>query len=241
MHPVLRQSPIPRNVQLAELFRQRIARGVWRFGEKLPTRDELMEEFGVSRVTIRQALDRLATEGLIESERGSGTIVTGEVRFDRWFHLETTLDDLHRTYLDIKPRIRNLSEDAEAPRLTPGDGRPAAGYRHLRRSHVRDGVPYCVISIYLDERIFKRAPKRFRDEIVISVLRDLPGITVAKARQTLTIGVADVETATQLEVAANAPVAEVRRVFTDPDGCVIYLAEVTYRGEAIRLEMELRV
>lgn len=241
MHPVLKHSPIPRNVQLAELFRQRIARGVWRIGEKLPTRDALMEEFGVSRVTIRQALDRLASEGLIESERGSGTTVTGEVRSDKWFHLETTLEDLHRTYLDIKPQIRNLSEDAESPRLAPEDGKPAARYRHIRRTHARDGVPYCAISIYLDERIFRLAPRRFRNQIVISVLRDLAAVTVAKARQTLTIGVADVETATLLGVAANVPVAEVRRVFTDTEGRVIYLAEVTYRGEAIRLEMELRV
>jgi GntR family transcriptional regulator len=38
----------------------------------------------------------------------------------------------------------------------------------------------------------------------------------------------------------NAPVAEVRRIFKDAAGTVIYLADVTYRGDAIRLEMDLR-
>ena len=38
----------------------------------------------------------------------------------------------------------------------------------------------------------------------------------------------------------NAPVAEVRRIFKDPSGTVIYLAEVTYRGDAIHVQMDLK-
>jgi GntR family transcriptional regulator len=241
VHPSLKQSPIARNVQLAELFRHRIARGDWPLGYKLPTRDDLMVEFGVSRVTIRQALDRLAREGLISAERGSGTVVTGGVPTERWFHLETTLEDLHKTYLEIKPQIRNVAEGSGTPRLTDSDGKPALRYHFIRRIHARGRVPYCVISIYLDERVFKKAAKRFREEIVISVLREVRGVKVAKARQTLTIGAADLEAAALLDVPANTPIAEVRRVFTDPAGVVIYLAEVTYKGETIRLEMDLRV
>jgi GntR family transcriptional regulator len=86
-----------------------------------------------------------------------------------------------------------------------------------------------------------RAPERFRSEIVISVLRGMRSAKVAQARQTLTIDAADVEVASLLQVPVNSPVAEVRRVFNDPAGTVIYLAEVTYRGDFIRLEMNLRV
>jgi len=38
----------------------------------------------------------------------------------------------------------------------------------------------------------------------------------------------------------NSPVAQVRRIFKDSDGCVIYLADVVYRGDVIRLEMDLK-
>ena len=68
-----------------------------------------------------------------------------------------------------------------------------------------------------------------------------PFVIENKGGASTTIGAADVETATHLHIAANAPVAEVRRVFNDPEGVVIYLAEVTYKGDAIRLEMNLRV
>jgi GntR family transcriptional regulator len=68
----------------------------------------------------------------------------------------------------------------------------------------------------------------------------MPEVEIAKARQTLTIGSADVDTAELLRVPVNAPIAEVRRVFNAPDGTVIYLAEVTYRGDFVRLEMDLK-
>ena len=61
-----------------------------------------------------------------------------------------------------------------------------------------------------------------------------------RARQTLTIGTADVEVARLLQVPLNSPVAEVRRVFTAADRSVIYLGEVTYRGDFVRIEMDLR-
>ena len=240
VHPIFRDSSIPLNVQLADLFRQRIARGIWPVGHKIPSLDQLGQEFNVARVTVRQAMTRLAREGFVSPQQGRGTIVTGGPQTDRWFNVQTTLEDLHKVYLDTKPEIRNLSESAATPIVTQKDGVLAPKYRFIRRLHQRGGIPYCVISIYLDDRIFNRAPNRFRREIVISVLRGMR-IKVARARQTLTISTADLEVGSLLQIPVNSPIAEVRRVFTDPGGEIIYLAEVTYRGDFIRLEMDLRV
>ena len=61
----------------------------------------------------------------------------------------------------------------------------------------------------------------------------------AHAHQTLTISAADVETARHLEIAMNAPTAEARIVVTDGDEVVIYVGEVTYPGDVVRLNIEL--
>ena len=116
----------------------------------------------------------------------------------------------------------------------------APKYFYLRRVHSRDGERYCVISIYIDHRLFRRAPARFRRELALPVLTSLPRLKIASARQTLTISTAEVETSRLLGIPVNAPVAEVRRVMQGPDGTVIYLAEVTYRGDYIHLEMDLK-
>ena len=81
---------------------------------------------------------------------------------------------------------------------------------------------------------------RFRHEVVIPLFTTLPGVEIAKARQTLSIGSADIGVAKDLQVPVNTPVAEIRRVFVGPDGSVIYLGEATYRGDYIHLEMDLK-
>ena len=207
----------------------------------VPSIDELANEFNIARATVRRAVDCLAREQLLAPQQGRGTMVTGRPAGDRWLTVQTTLDDLHKVYLDTKPELTHLDESMAMPMLSERDGKPAQKYRHMRRMHARDDVPYCVISLYLDERIFSRAPERFRSEIVISVLRSIRGVKVAKARQALTIGSAEVNVASLLKIPVNSPVAEVRRVFNSADGTVIYLAEVTYRGDFIRVEMDLHV
>ena len=233
-------SHVPKYAQIADIFRQRIARGIWTKGLRLPANEELAAEFSVSRVTVRQAVELLSREGVIEAQQGRGTFVTGTVKQDRWLKVETTLSDLAEMYRDTSPEIINISESRTDAPLRPDDGKPASKYVFMRRVHSRQKAPYCVISIYLDEKIFRRHPKRFRNETVIPILNDLRDPEIARARQTMTIGTADLEVARLLKVPLNSPVAEVRRVFTSADGTVIYLGEVTYRGDFVRIDMDLR-
>jgi GntR family transcriptional regulator len=121
-----------------------------------------------------------------------------------------------------------------------GEGTPAPSYAFMRRVHAREGRPYCVINIWLDERIFRKSPAAFRSKTVIPLLKNMKSVRIAGAHQVLTISSADLDVARLLEVPMNSPVAEVRRVFKDAAGTVIYLADVTYRGDAIRLEMDLQ-
>jgi GntR family transcriptional regulator len=83
------------------------------------------------------------------------------------------------------------------------------------------------------------APRRFRKEVIIPLLVDLEGVKIGSARQTLSIGTAGAEAATALNISVSAPVAEVRRVFCAPDGTQIYLGELVYRGDYIRVDMNL--
>lgn len=237
---ILDKARVPLYVQLADLFRQRIVKGIWREGETLPSLEKLVAEFGVARVTVRQAIERLTRDGLVSPQRGRGTFVTGAPRADRWLRVETTLENLSELYRDTQPTILVIDEATRTPRLAEGDGLAAERYVYMRRVHAHEGRPYCVIDIYLDAAIFARRPARFRRETVIPLLLSMPSVEIATARQVLTISTADLEVARHLGVPVNAPVAEVRRVFTGPGRRVIYLGEITYRGDYVHLEMDLK-
>ena len=233
-------SPVPRYLQLADLMRQRIARGTWAHEDRLPSLEELTGEFGVARVTVRQAIDLLAREGLVSPQQGRGTFVTGAPRRERIINVVTTLGELSRMYEDTQPKIVTIDESVTSAPLDMAEGRPAPSYAFMRRVHSREGRPYCVINIYLDERIFRRSPAAFRTKTVIPLLTSMKSVHIDSAHQVLTIGTADMDVCQLLELPMNAPVAEVRRIFRDAGGTVIYLADVTYRGDAIRLEMDLK-
>src|SRR5690606_13631273 len=72
---VERNSPIPLYFQLAESLRAAIDSGIYGPGSKLPTESELCEQYDVSRSVVRQALQSLARDNLIETERGRGAFV----------------------------------------------------------------------------------------------------------------------------------------------------------------------
>jgi GntR family transcriptional regulator len=232
--------PIPRYVQLAEVMRQRINKGQWLPGDRLPSIEMLMVEFDVARVTVRQATQLLARDGLLLPQRGRGTFVTERAGRRRKLVVETTLDDLVAMYRGDTPDLSHIIESSEQPELTDADGIAAPRYFHMRRVHSRQGEKYCVVSIFIDERVFNLAPDRLRREVVLPILTSLPGVTITAAHQTLLISSADMDVARDLELPVNAPVAEVRRVLCGDDGTIIYLGEATYRGDYIRLEMDLK-
>lgn len=240
MKPLFRDTPLPRYAQVADVLRSRIARGRLAPGDCLPPLPALQREFGVARVTVRQAIELLARDGLVSAQRGRGTFVTARPSRERHLRLETSLAQLADVYRDDKPKLTLIEESTAAPALEPKDGLPAPRYRFMRRVHSRAGEAYCMISIYLDERVFRMAPSRFRRETVVPVLLELPKVKIAQARQRLSVGAADVETAGHIGIPVGSPVAEVRRVCTSPDGTVIYLGEVTYRGDYVHYEMDLK-
>lgn len=233
-------TPVPRYFQLADLFRQRIARGDWPDKHRLPALDALAVEFSVARVTVRQAIEVLAREGLLSPQQGRGTFVSGIPHKERFISVVTTLDELVRNYEDTQSTIINMEEGVNSPPLKPEEGISAEKYTYMRRVHVRDGRPYCVIGLYLDEQIFSRAPAEFRARPVIPILSDMVGVHIKTAHQVLAIGTADLEVAQMLDVPVGSPVAEVRRIFKDRKGVVIYLANVIYRGDTVRIEMDLK-
>jgi GntR family transcriptional regulator len=98
VHKSFGNSPVPRYAQLADLFRGRISRGVWTEGQALPTIEQLTREFDVARVTVRQAINLLAREGLVSPERGRGTYVNLVPQRSPSIRLGMTLRDLYELF-----------------------------------------------------------------------------------------------------------------------------------------------
>lgn len=240
MTDTLRQSRLPLYLQIAEILRQRLKAGVWKPGDLLPTITELAAQYSVGKITIRQAVKLLEGEGLLESRRGRGTMALTPPTKGRQLRLGTQLSSLVDMYRGDKAELDLLEDrDAEIPG-TPLIGHLSEnGYHLLRRTHSRDGETYCVIALYFDMAIFDRHEQRLRTELALPLLFDSTQIDIARAQQELTVGKCDLESAGLLSLSIGDPVANVRRVLCDAEDRILYLADVTYRGDFVRLEMDL--
>lgn len=235
----LSASRAPLYAQVSETLRQRINRGRWKEGEMLPTLDALAAEFGVGKITVRQAVKILQDEGLVTSSRGRGTTVMAQEIAARPLNVETSLAALVNMYRGDKPDMKNLDERQTS---LPGDvawGKAFDRYQMIKRTHARNGNPYCVITLYIASQIFARHELRFRNEIALPVLFEDPELCIKQARQSMSISKCDLETANVLDLPIGEPMADVRRIMCDEQGQIIYLADVVYRGDFIQLDMDL--
>lgn len=234
------RSRLPLYDQVASELRQRIRDGYWATGGQLPNMDDLAQEFGVARVTVRQALNLLEEEGLIWRRQGKGTFVARRPLDERWLRVGTQWASLMRMIEGTRMRLVDSRDVLRPDEWRSEDGEPADAYRYLHRVHAKDGRPYCDIGIFLASDIYALAPKEFERRLVLEVLDRLPDVEIGSAHQTLTIGRADMETARVLDMDVGGPVAEVHRVITDRSNRAIYVAEIVYRGDFVRLDMQLR-
>jgi len=231
-------SRVPRYLRVASVLRRRIRDAHWAVGGRIATLEELGREFGVARVTVRQAIDLLQSEGLVKSFQGRGTFVTKAQRNERWLHLATDWESLIAPIRDNVPEILG-GGGWPPPRIESGDGIAAPGYVHIRSVQKRQGKPYAYARVSIAEHVHAKAPRLFASRVALAVISEMRQLKISRAHQTLAIGAADMETARRLGMALNAPTAEARCVVTGQGGMVIYVGEITYPGDCVRLNIEL--
>ena len=238
---VLSRSKQPIYLQLAAEFKRHIEQGQWGAGSQIPSLEELMERYQVARMTIRNAIGILEAEGYIRRGRGIGTFVeakipsVAELQIPSNWQETVALSDLLGTEAIFD------GEGVLAPLPELGmqySGEFAPSYRHLRRLHVRDGVPVCFSDVYLAEDLFKKHKSAFKKAAAASVLARIPGLVISQARQKISINGAGFESARALNLQVGDSVAEVRRFACDGQR-LIYFARLEFPTKFVKLEFDL--
>ena len=111
----------------------------------------------------------------------------------------------------------------------------------MRRVHAHEGRPYCVIDIYLDAEIFARHPTRFREETVIPLLMAMPSVKIVDRAP----GADDLDRRPRGRAPSRHATSTRRSPrcgasSPGPRRRVIYLGEVTYRGDFVHIEFDLK-
>ncbi|WP_309237262.1 GntR family transcriptional regulator [Actinomadura sp. BRA 177] len=209
-------------------------------GDALPSERRLAEELGVSRPTLRQAIDGLVAEGLLERRHGSGTYVA-EPRIAVSLTMTSFTEDMIRRGMKPGGRVLSFRTETAGARI----GRrlalsPEEEVFTIRRLRLADEASMAIETLYLPRALL---PGLRRHDLEGRSFYDLlrgGGIVIASGTETIEPTVTTAEEAAELGVPVHTPAFLFERVTRDPDGRPLEYVRSVYRGDRYRLELDLR-
>jgi GntR family transcriptional regulator len=218
-----------------------LRRGVFSPGSRLPAERVLASQFGVSRVTLRNALNRLADEGLLESVLGSGWFVRPQVVGEPPSVLQTFTEmararGLRPTSHVVTQRVRPATL-VEADQLGTA---PAAEVLDIVRLRGMDGTVICLDSSVLPLAIAEGLREiDLENTSLYEQLETRCGVRIDRSSYSVHADVADRRLASQLGVEAGWPVLVGEETGYDQNGRAVLLGLTQYRGDSYRFQADL--
>jgi GntR family transcriptional regulator len=232
---------VPRYHQIAQALRDRIRSGDIAPGHRLDNQRSLAEEFDVTLMTLRQALEVLEREGLIRRRHGLGTFVAqSPVDYDI-LNFRAFAGDLSAVGEDVSTRFLR-SQFGPADRLAARElgVKPGARVFVLERLRLVDGLPTSFQISHLPALLGEEVAKA---DLAVTPLRQVLsfklGIEIRSARETVSAETLPARAARELDCARGAPCFRSDRVSIDPDARPIVYDRVFIPGDRFRITRQL--
>ena len=237
-----RSSPVPLYFQIAQAIEASIGSGTFRASQLLDTELQLAERFGVSRPTIRQAIQQLVQQGLVVRRRGVGSLVVTQ-RIERPVALTSLYDDLAASGLAPTTKLLAMHEigaDAEvAGALSLALGDPVLSIERLRYAN---GEPLAVMRNYLPVDLVPAPTVRraLADHGLYELLRE-HGIVLHAADQVISARKPTASEARLLATSRAATLLTMTRTASDRTGRAVEHGRHAYLAEQYAFKMRLVV
>ncbi len=242
MNGIVRDSKLPIYHQLYQILRHNIARGGWRPGDMLPSESELIEQYRVSRITVRQALELLVNDGLIYRQRGRGTFVAHPTVEQGMTRIINFTEDMRQRGFQAGTEILSSGLAPAAPEIAEKlQVEPGEELACLERLRLADGEPMSIEESYLVHRL---CPDVLRDDYTQNSLRAAIerdyGLHLTRAKQVIRAISVSGELAQKLSIPPNSALLYIERVSYSQPNIPVEFLRLHHRGDRYVLYNELR-
>ena len=215
-------SPLPLYVQIRDRLRCQILDGTYQVHERLPSENEMMGVFHVSRITIRQALRDLHNEGLVFSSQGKGTFVSKPKAVQNVQRLEGFGEAMAAQGYEASARVLGIQQ-LKAPKAVAAslDLRPGEEAIEVKRVRYLNRSPVCVENSYFPTDIGQRMFSLDLSGDIFPMLENLFGIVLGSA-----------------DISLDA-ILRVERLTHNRDGRPIDFEYLRYHGDAFKYQFRV--
>ena len=209
-------------------------------GDSIPSERQLSADLGVSRLTVRAALDELVREGYLVRRRGSGTFVS-EPKIAQELTLTSFTDDMRRRGMTPGSRTLDLKVVPAGARL----GRllhvsPSEAVVVAKRLRLADRETMAIETLHVRESLVPGLTAAELEEgSFYALLRDRYGVVVAGGIQTIEPTVTNEEESAALGVPLHSPAFLFERFSRNEAGEIVEFVQSTYRGDRYRIVTDL--
>jgi GntR family transcriptional regulator len=219
-----------------------ISRGNLQPGQRLPGENELAQQFGVSRVTVRRALAALADQGLVVRKPGVGTVVQIPSASSSIITADVS---------NLLPHIVRMGKDSQVQMLEFAYV-PATPYvaeklglvtgervQYSVRVRSRAGEPFSYLTTYVPERIAQNYSEADLARTPLYALLERSGVKVHRATQTISAVLASPVVSEALQLTPGSPLIALTRVVFGEKDRGVELLEALYRPDRYRIQVDL--
>lgn len=234
---------LPLHLKISQQLRQRIIDGEYPPGEKLPSESKLIEEFKVSRITVRRAIANLINQGLVAAHQGKGVFVTRQEKVI--YSLSNPLifleEDLQNQGIELAIKnvvfeLVSVSEEVKTILNLPSS--QATAYLQKKILLMND-VPGCVDVTYILPDIGAMYGEELKQQMTFSVLARHK-IIIERVEAILECTCADYETSQYLDVPLGNPLLVYRHTAYTKDNLAIVHGKSISRGDRFCYSVNLK-
>jgi len=240
------ETPIPLYYKLYVDLKESLNSGKYQKGDKLPTEKELCQNYGISRLTVRRAMDELRREGFIERLKGKGTFVTGSKREEQLAILTGFTDEARKRGSEtrsvvLENKLVRVPADAVELFDIPADAMVVL----LKRVRFLEGEPYAIEEAYLnvgaDIRFLNITQRDMEKESLYGILRKEFNINISYAEEEMELTRLKKEEARFLRQDQDeCAIMRKRFTYTKSDVCIEYVISL-YRADKSKFRIVRRI
>lgn len=220
------RSAVPLYRQLYDEIRYAVDTGVYKRGEQIPSEDKLREMYGISRITVRKALEELTADQILVKKHGKGTFVSqteyvetvgAEGSFTKSCHLMGALPSTRILLQQTEKAGKRL---ADILGISKGDE-----MLHIERLRSVDGVPVIIESDYFTEEFRFLQSMDLEDKSLLQVIKEYGKRSIRSFQDTMDIVKADQNQSELLGCELKHPLLRIYQNVYGTDGQLLYYNE----------------